>query len=155
MRLLRQFQARLFFLWKYFERTITNQNQPTIQKQANKNNNGNHFLRIKKSERAKIGYFALWWFLYSQNLFAKKLDWLEIFLTASFTILLTCTPINHAIDNLFVRTYFYLWSSVRISSFYENLFYSLLSVRISFYWENLSGISIICVNLCLYENMQT
>ena len=40
-------------------------------------------------------------------------------------------------ENLFVRTYFYFWSSVRISSFYENLFESFLSVKISFYCENL------------------
>ena len=77
--------------------------------------------------------------------FRKKKNWLEIVLITSFTMLVTCTPINLPIDSLFVHTYFYMWSFARVSSFYENLFYlweSLLIVRIS----------VICVNLCLYEN---
>ena len=37
---------------------------------------------------------------------------------------------------VFVRTYFYFWSSVRISSFYENLFETFLIVRIFFFYEN-------------------
>ena len=68
----------------------------------------------------------------------------KIVLIASLTILLTCTPINPSIKNLYVRTYFDLWSSVRIFSFHENFF--LL-------WESFV-ISIIFVNLCLYENKQ-
>ena len=84
-------------------------------------------------------------FLNAQHLFVKKKNWLEIVLITSFTMLVTCTPINLPIDSLFVHTYFYMWSFARVSSFYENLFYlweSLLIVRIS----------VICVNLCLYEN---
>ena len=85
--------------------------------------------------------FVSWFWLdffrifYAQNLFLKKKkkkNWLEIVLIASFTLLLMYTPINPLIENLFVHTYFYLWSSVRISSFYENLFEPFLSVRISF-----------------------
>ena len=45
----------------------------------------------------------------------------------TFTILLTCNPNNPPIENLFVRTYVYLWSSARISSF----------MRIIFFCENL------------------
>ena len=85
-----------------------------------------------------VGFGLICVFLRSKS-FRKK-----IVLIASFTILLTCTPINPPIKNLYVRTYFYLWSSVRISSFYENFF--LL-------WESFV-ISIIFVNLCLYENKQ-
>ena len=61
----------------------------------------------------------------------KKKNRLRIVLIASFTILRACTPTNPPIKNLFVHTFFYLWSSVRISSFYKNLFESFLSVRIS------------------------
>ena len=57
----------------------------------------------------------------------KQINWFEIILITSFTILLTCTSINLHIENLFVHTYFYLWSSV----------WSLLFMRISFYCENL------------------
>ena len=47
-------------------------------------------------------------------------------------------PLNAPIKNLFVRTYFYLWSCVTISSFYENLFESFLPERIYFFslYEN-------------------
>ena len=69
-----------------------------------------------------FGWFA---FLCTQKLFVKK-SLLEIVLITSFTILLMCTPINPPIENLFVHTYFYMWSSVRTSSFYDNLFESLL-----------------------------
>ena len=81
--------------------------------------------------------FAFWCFFYAQNFFVKKIIWLEFVLITSFTILLTCTPINPPIENLFVGIYFYLRSSVRISSFYENLFKSFVSVRISSFCENI------------------
>ena len=66
----------------------------------------------------------------------KIINWLEIVLIASFTILLTCTPINPSIENSFVRSYFYFQSSVKISFsmriclICENLFESL-----SFVWS--------------------
>ena len=64
-------------------------------------------------------WLVLVWFtfLYVQNFFVKKINWLEIFLITSLTILLTCTPINPHIENLFVHIYFYLWSSVSIFSY--------------------------------------
>ena len=79
-----------------------------------------------------FGWFA---FFYAQNLFIKrKKNSLEIVLVTSFTILLTCTPIKPPFKGLFVRTYFYLWLSRRISSFYEKFL-------------NLFLFMIICVNL--------
>ena len=131
-----------FFLWKDFERTKTQIKPKPTNKNTNKwtkNNKDSNFLRIKTSKRGKIDYFVLWCFLYAQNLFVKKISWFEIVFIASFTILQTCTPINPPIENSFLRTYFYLWSSVRIFSVYENLF--LL-------WESF-GISIICVSMSL------
>ena len=59
----------------------------------------------------------------------KKINRFEIVLITSFTILLTCTPINPLIENVFLRPHFYLWSS-------ENLF---------FLWE--SFWILICENL--------
>ena len=44
----------------------------------------------------------------------KKLNRLEIVLITSFTILLTSTPIKPPIENLFVRTCFYLLKSLFI-----------------------------------------
>ena len=81
-----------------------------------------------------------------QNLFVKrKINRLKIALITSYTILLTCTPINPPIENLFVCTYFYLCESLIISEnlflfmiISENLFYSWSSVKIYF--------------LSLYEN---
>ena len=55
----------------------------------------------------------------------------------SFTLLLTYTPLNPPIKNLFVCFYIFLRSSLRICSFYENLFESFLSLRISSYlWSS-------------------
>ena len=148
MRLSRQFKASLFFLRKDFERTKAQIKPKQTNKNKNKrtkNNKGNNFLLIKTSKRTKIGYFALWCFLYAQNIFVKrKINWLKIVLITSFTLLLACTPINPPFENLFVLTthiylyYFYLWSSVRTFFICENLFLFV----------------IICVNLCLYENKQ-
>ena len=69
------------------------------------------FARTKTSKRVEIVCFGFWCFLYAQNLFAKKKtkkNWLEIVLISSFTIPLTCTPINSPIENLSVHNYFYL-----------------------------------------------
>ena len=62
MRLLRQFQAILFFLRKDFERTETQIKPKLTNKNTNKrtkNNKGNNFSHIKTSKREKIGYFVL------------------------------------------------------------------------------------------------
>ena len=83
-----------------------------------------------------------------------------ILLTIDYsTILLTCTPLNLPIENLFIRTYF-LWSSVGVFSFYGNIFClreslfiydhlwgSFLFMRISSYlWSSVRIFSI-------YENL--
>ena len=73
--------------------------------------------KIETQEIKKYSYCVLM----AQNLFVKKINRFKIVLIVLYTILLTCTPINSPIKNLFVRTYFHLRSSVRISSFYENL----------------------------------
>ena len=87
MRLSRQFQASLFFLRKDFEREKT-QNK----KKANKKQQRQRFSkRIKTSKRVEIVRFEFSCFLYAQNLFVKKIiNWLEIVLIASFTVLLQC-----------------------------------------------------------------
>ena len=65
-------------------------------------------------------------FFYAQNFFVKKKNknkkkhWFEIVLMTSFTILLTCNPIDPPIKNLFAHTYFYLFESLIIC---ENLFF--------------------------------
>ena len=63
----------------------------------------------------------------------KKVSRSEIVLVTSFIILLACTLSTH-LTRLFVRTYFYLWSSVTISSFYEDLFLILLICENPFFW---------------------
>ena len=88
-------------------------------------------------------WLVLAWFefLYVQNLSLKKnkeINWLEIVLIASYTLLMTSTPINPPIENLFVHIYFHLWSSVRMS--FENLSH----LWFDFIWSFLS----------LYENRQ-
>ena len=138
MRLLGQLQTSLFCFTKRF-RAYENANQTKTNHQnkikRTKNNKGNNFSR-------RENWLVLVWFAF-------------IVLTTSFTILLTCTPINPPVENLSVRNYFYLGSSLRISTFYENLFKSFLSARTSsfceslfFLWESF-GISILCVNLSL------
>ena len=81
-------------------------------------------------------WLVLVWFefLYVQNLSLKnkEINWLEIVLIASYTLLLTCTPINPPIENLFAHIYFHLWSSVRMS--FENLFH----LWFDFIWSFLS-----------------
>ena len=54
-----------------------------------KNNKGNNFSRKKTSERRETVYFAFWCFFNAQNFFVKKrINWLEIALITSNTILL-------------------------------------------------------------------
>ena len=71
--------------------------------------------------------FCLWHVFVRLKSFRKKKKIIIInrFESAliTFTILLSCNPNNPPIENLFVRTYVYLWSSARISSFYENHFF--------------------------------
>ena len=96
-----------------------------------------NFLPLRSCCAQKIVAFVVFWslnfvLLVGDNLICvfvrlkffrkKRMNWLKIFFIISFTILLTGTPINPPIKNLFVRSYFYLGSSVRISSFYENIF---------------------------------
>ena len=104
MRLSRQFQASffLFFLFVFFlilnaQKRKSNQNQLTKQKQGWKKQQSQQvFARAKTSKRVKNIYFAFWCFLYAQNLFAKKIiNWLEIVLITSFTILLYSSPKIH------------------------------------------------------------
>ena len=131
MRLSGQFQTFLFS-WKDLKRTKSN-------KMQNK-----QFLPFCAHEKLlpllfSVCFFFLFfsWFRLDLRFCAlkiyskKKKNRLRIVLIASFTILRACTPTNPPIENLFVHTYFYLWSSVRISPFYKNLFESFLSVRIS------------------------
>ena len=71
--------------------------------------------------------FCLWHVFVRLKSFRKKKKIIIInrFESAliTFTLLLSCNPNNPPIENLFVRTYVYLWSSARISSFYENHFF--------------------------------
>ena len=74
-----------------------------------------------------VSWFCLWHVFVRLKSFRKKKKIIIInrFESAliTFTILLSCNPNNPPIENLFVRTYVYLWSSARISSFYENHFF--------------------------------
>ena len=95
----------------------SNQNQQIKQKQANNNKKKWRQHVFEASKRGKIIYLG----------FFKKF---EIVMITSFTILLKYILLNHSIESLFVRICFYLWSSVKISSFYENLFKSFLLAKI-------------------------
>ena len=120
-----QFQDSLFFLRKDFECT--------------KNAKSNNFHLLRSFCARKIVAFAVFcWFIFVfigwfrlnlrfcalKNFFVKKnrLAW-----NCSNNLIYYNTdvypPINLIIENLFVHIYFYLWSSVRIFSFYENLSY--------------------------------
>ena len=88
-------------MYKNANQTKTNQQNKS---KRTKNNKGNNFLGIKNSDRGKIGYFALWYFLYAQNLFVKKIDWLEVVLIASFTILLKRVKNLVAFEQVIVPT---------------------------------------------------
>ena len=67
-------------------------NQLTKQNKQMTNNRGNDFSRTKTSKRVKIVCFAF-------------LEKIEIVLITSLPILLTCTPINPPIENLFAHAY--------------------------------------------------
>ena len=75
MRLSRQFQVCLFFLFTKRFRAQKNTPQAKINYQ-NKNkltlNKGNNFSRAKSSKRVKVVCFTFWCFLCAWNLFVKK-----------------------------------------------------------------------------------
>ena len=88
----------------------------------------------------------------------------------SFFILFTCMrypytliyyttdvhPPQPAYGELFVRTYFYLWSSVRISFFYENPFessYLWSSVKIFPFYENLLNFFLFMIICRIFLNL--
>ena len=60
---IRTISNQSFFLLRqnleHKKKTLTSQNQPTKQKQANKNNKGNNFLCRKTSKRMKVICFVL------------------------------------------------------------------------------------------------
>ena len=67
----------------------SSQNQPTKQKPVNKKQQSQQlFARTKTSKRVEIVCFGFWCFLYAKNLFVKIINWLEIGLITSLTILL-------------------------------------------------------------------
>ena len=127
MRLSRQF--RTFFL--FFKKILS------VKKVPKPKTNDFHPLRssctCKKTVAmvvfcSVIFVFVGWfWFICvfvrSKSFCKKNINWLGIVLIASFTILLKSTPIKPLMENLLVRTYFDLRSSVRISSLYDNLSY--------------------------------
>ena len=80
----------IFFLRKYFERKKrkSSQNQPTKQKQVNKNNKDNNFSCRNTSKRVKIICLAF-------------LTNIEIVLIASFTILLNYAGSTLPLSNSF------------------------------------------------------
>ena len=86
----------------------------------------------------------------------KKSRSLKLPLITSFTILLRFT-LFRACKKLFVRTYFYLWSSVKIFLFYKNFFKSFLiddhpweCFSFMKIFKNLFLFMIICLNLFLF-----
>ena len=94
------FYEKISCVQKHSQANINQQNKKSLQKTTK----ATVFGAYKNSWEG--GWF--WCFLYAWNLFVKK-------------------KIINRIDSLislyiFVRTYFYLWSFVKISSFYENLF---------------------------------
>ena len=96
MRLSGQFQVYLFLFYEKIlntQKRKSNQNQLTKQKQANKKQQKQQLLaRTKSSKRVKIVCFAFWSFFYTQNLFVKKINILEIVLITSPTLLLIWVP---------------------------------------------------------------
>ena len=134
MRLSGQFWVCLYFFYEKIlsaQKHAQSKNQLTKQNKRTLHNNGNKFSPAQKLLRGwKSFVLHFCTFLCSRFFRTKRINRLEIVLITSYTLLPTCTPLNPPIENLFVRTYFYLWSCVRISSFNENLFESFLSVRI-------------------------
>ena len=74
MRLLRQFQASLFFYENISsaQKHVTSKSQVTKQKQANKKQQRQQFSLAKTSKKTKIDYFSFWCFFYARNFFVKK-----------------------------------------------------------------------------------
>ena len=88
----------------------------------------------------------------------KKINRLEIVPITSFTILLTSTPIKPPIENLFVRTCFYLLKSLFIhDNPWESLFCVWSFVRIflnpSCLWKSLLFILICKKSLLIYAHL--
>ena len=94
--------SQFIFSRKDFERE-KNANQPkpikknkqTKNKRTKKQQRQRFSARIKTSKRVEIVRFEFWCFLYARNLFVKKINWLEIVLIASFTVLLECLINRH------------------------------------------------------------
>ena len=121
----------MFFFFFFLRKHVTSKNQLTKQKQAStKQQRQQFFARTKTSNFL----FTFGCFFHAQNLFVKKINRLEIVLVTSNTILLTCTPINHLIKNLFARIYFCLCESLIIC---ENLFFSMIIFENLFYHDHL------------------
>ena len=107
LRLLGQFQ---FFYEKVLsaQQHLTTKNQLPKQKQTNKKQQRKQFFAQKNFyEGGKFIILHFGVFLRSKY-FRKKLNRFEIVLITSNTILLTCTPSNLPIKNLFGHIYFYL-----------------------------------------------
>ena len=115
MRLSEQSQACLFFLINNFEhKKITK----TQNKQLSRSQKV--FIRAKTCCFCcfclfvfvlLVGFGLICVFVRSKSIRKKKKNKInrpKVVLITSFTILLTCTPINPFIKNLFVHTYFYL-----------------------------------------------
>ena len=107
-----------------------------------------------------FAYFCFYWLvlvwfyvLVRLKSFRKKtINWLQIVLITSFTILLTCTPINSPIENLFAHAYdnlqdFFTWLFVKIFSYlflpwiYFHLYAFVWMLKhqkywYSFYWKH-------------------
>ena len=112
IRLSGQFQACLSFIYKKIFWAYNNANQAKTNQQnrnkQTKNNKGKKFLRIKTSKRGEIGYFALWCFLYAQNLFVKKLK-LAWNCPDSLIYLTTDVYPYQATHQEFICTHVYSW----------------------------------------------
>ena len=105
--------------WAYKKGNQPKQISKTTNKRT-KNNKGNNFLHKKLQRGWKYVILRFDAFCKLKIFSLKKINWLEVLLIASSTILLACSPINLPIWDLFVRSCFYLWSSERITSLYEN-----------------------------------
>ena len=73
----------------------------------------------------------------------KKIKRFKTALIPSFTILLTGTPLNLSMENYFIN-YSYLWSSVKIFPFYENL------LNLSLLWESFESFPFMRIFLNLF-----
>ena len=78
------------------------------------------YTRLYTSKRVTCFYACKIFYL-------KKINSLKFVLIVHFTILLTCISLNSPIENLFVRTYFYLWESFFSWSLVKIFFFIKLS----------------------------